>query len=234
MSAMIQNDEEKFWMRPLLEFRDKFAVPDGRSQRDFRRMHGGVQIFNGKPVPGPYKQPIREEWLGDLLRAQTWIRKNGPADVKDIKLITLDELREIRRIWVVDKHEIEDSLPRIYMEATGEDFPDSRMTDSLPFEHEELELLRSLCGENELQFELARNLIAVENSYRTEVKRSGLFEKLEKTIKRSFYEDEDDATQRALQLSLALEETAEDYAAQDPHIHPLDLESSTTGEVVKQ
>ena len=42
MSAMVQNDEEKFWMRPLLEFRDKFAVSDGRSQRDFRRMLGGV------------------------------------------------------------------------------------------------------------------------------------------------------------------------------------------------
>lgn len=234
MSAMIQNDEEKFWMRPLLEFRDKFAVADGRSQRDFRRMHGGVQIFNGKPVPGPYKQPVREEWLGDLLRAQTWIRKNGPADVKDIKLITLDELREIRRIWVVDKHEIEDSLPRIYEEATGEEFPDSRMTDSLPFEHDELELLRSLCGGNDLQFELARNLIAVENSYRTEVKRSGLFEKLEKTIKKSFYEDEEDATQRALQLSLELEGADEDYAAQEPYIEPLDLQEPMAEETVDQ
>jgi len=224
MSAMIQNDEEKFWMRPLLEFRDKFAVSDSRSQRDFRRMHGGVQIFNGMPVPGPYKQPIREEWLGDLLRAQTWIRKNGPADVKDIQLITLGELREIRRIWVVDKHEIEDSLPEIYKKATGEEFPDSRMTDDLPFGNEELELLRSLCGGNELQFEMARNLIAVENSYRTEVKRSGLFEKLEKTIKRSFYEDEEDATQWALQQSLAAESAAEGYPAQDPQIQPVDLQ----------
>jgi DNA sulfur modification protein DndC len=233
MSAMIQNDEEKFWMRPLLEFRDKFAVADGRSQRDFRRMHGGVQIYNGKPVPGPYKQNIREEWLGDLLKAQCWIRENGPPDVKDIKLITLDELREIRRIWVVDKHEIEDSLPRIYKEATGEEFPDSRMTDSLPFEHEELELLRSLCGGNELQFEMARNLIAVENSYRTQVKRSGLFEKLEKTIRKSFYEDEEDATQRALQLSFALEETEADYAAQDPQIQPFDPQGELIDEVLE-
>ena len=69
---------------------------------------------------------------------------------------------------------------------------------------------------------MARNLIAVENSYRTEVKRSGLFEKLEKTIRKSFYEDEEDATQRALQLSLELKETTKDYAAQDPQIQPLD------------
>ena len=231
MSAMIQNDEEKFWMRPLLEFRDKFAVSDSRSLRDFRRMHGGVQIFNGKPVPGPYKQAVREEWLSDLLRAQTWIRQNGPTDVNGIQLITLEELREIRRIWVVDKHEIEDSLPRIYEEATGEVFPDSRMTDSLPFGHEEIELLRSLCGGNDLQFEMARNLIAVESSYRTQVRRSGLFEKLEKTISKSFYDDEEDATQRALQLSLELEVSAEGYAARDPQIQPIATDSEVTNEV---
>ncbi len=221
MAAMIQNDDEKSWMRPLLAFRDKFAVSDGRGQRDFRRMHGRVQIFNGKTVPGPYKQQIREEWLGELLQAQTWIRKNGPRDVRDILLVTLDELREIRRIWVVDKHEIEDSLPRIYEDATGEAFPDARMTDSLPFGHDDLELLRSLCGENELQFELARNLIAVEHGYRTAVRRAGLFDKIEKTISKSFYDDEEDATNRALQLSLDLETSAEDYAASDPHIRPL-------------
>ena len=82
-----------------------------------------------------------------------------------------------------------------------------------------------------LQFELARNLIAVENSYRTEVRRAGLFEKLEKTITRSFYEDEEDATQRALQLSLALGETDEDYAAQDPQIQPLDPQGQLIEEV---
>jgi DNA sulfur modification protein DndC len=38
-------------------------------------------------------------------------------------------LQEIRRIWVVDKHELEDALPRLYREATGEDYPGRPLDD---------------------------------------------------------------------------------------------------------
>jgi len=220
MSAMIQNDEEKFWMRPLLDFRDKFAVSDSRSLRDFRRMHGGVQIFNGKPVPGPYKKSIREEWLSELLKAQSWIRENGPTEVRNIELITFDELREIRRIWVTEKHEIEDSLPRIYEQATGDVYPDGKMCDSLPFGERELSVLNDLCGDDELQFELARNLIAIENEFRVKAKRAGLFPALEKEIARCFYDDSDDAANRAVKQVRALEEAGETYPAEEAHIRP--------------
>src|SRR5947209_10166054 len=35
----------------------------------------------------------------------------------------MQELREVRRIWLHEKHEFDDSLPKIYEEATGEPFP---------------------------------------------------------------------------------------------------------------
>ncbi len=41
----------------------------------------------------------------------------------DIELITPDELAEIRRIWVYEKHEIEDSLPLIFEKTLGIEFP---------------------------------------------------------------------------------------------------------------
>ena len=44
----------------------------------------------------------------------------------DITLITLEELSAIRRIWLEDKHEFDDSLPQIYEEVTGEVFKDPR------------------------------------------------------------------------------------------------------------
>ena len=122
MQAMIQNDDEKEWMLPLLELRNALDVPDDRPLRDFRRMRGGVQLFHDRPIPGPYLQKTREDWLHRVLTAQTWVRRNGPEYVRDIQLITLDELQEIRRIWVVDKHEVEDSLPGIYEAATGEPY----------------------------------------------------------------------------------------------------------------
>ena len=125
MTAMIQNDGEKEWMLPLLELRNALDVADDRPLRDFRRMHGRVQLFRERdePIPGPYTQAAREDWLRRLLEAQTWIRSNGPDDVRDIELVSMEELTEIRRLWVFDKHEIEDRLPVVYKEATGEPFP---------------------------------------------------------------------------------------------------------------
>ena len=39
-------------------------------------------------------------------------RKTDPETVANLELITMEELHEVRRIWVFEKHEIEDSLPR--------------------------------------------------------------------------------------------------------------------------
>ena len=198
MSAMIQNDEEKEWMLPLMALRDKLATKDARHLRDFRRMHGGVQIFHERPIPGPYKQESRETWLRELLTAQTWIRKNGPPSVSGMELITSEELREIRRIWVVEKHEIEDTLPAIYKECTGEQYADDDLDERKTFGREELDLLREVCGDDPLHFELARNLLDTELRFRTKARRAGLHAAIEKEIRRCFYDDEDDAVDRAL------------------------------------
>lgn len=198
MTAMIQNDEEKEWMLPLLELRDKFEVKDDRHLRDFRRLRGGVQIFHDRPIPGPYTQSSREKWLREVLAAQTWIRSNGPDSVRTIDLISVDELREIRRIWVVDKHEIEDLLPDIFFEATGEPFPDAEIDDQAIFGHDELTALREICGADDLHFELTRNLLDAEIRFRTMARRAGLHETLEREIRRCFYDSPEDAADRAL------------------------------------
>jgi DNA sulfur modification protein DndC len=122
MTAMVQNDQEKEWMLPLLELRNALDFRDNengdRHLRDFRRMNGKVQLMGAgaeqRVIPGPYLQSARADWLRRLLSAQTWIRANGPDHVRRIELITLPELEAIRRIWVTEKHEIEDLLPEIY------------------------------------------------------------------------------------------------------------------------
>ena len=142
MEAMIKNDEEKVWMTPLLQLRNELGSPD-REKRDFRRMNGSVQLFRDKTVPGPYKKEAREHWLRRVLEAQQSARENGPADFRDIQLITLDELTEIRRIWLHEKHEFDDSLPRIYEEVTGEAFPKVR-EDGNALQADDWELLREI------------------------------------------------------------------------------------------
>jgi DNA sulfur modification protein DndC len=228
MHAMIQNDEEKEWMLPLLELRNELDVADDRNLRDFRRMSGLVQIFHDKPIPGPYKQDVRERWLRRVLGAQQWIRKNGPAHVANMELISLAELHEIRRMWVVEKHEMEDTLPRIYLEQMGESFPAGPLDDNLPLGPEDMVVLRSLCGKNDLTYELTRELLDVERRFRTSARRAGLFEALESALNRSFYLDEQDATRRALR------ERDARGAAQKGDYEQLSLGSLSESEIVSE
>ena len=197
MQALIENNPENEWMLPLIELRNEPGVADDRHLRDFRRMNGRVQIMrNGRNVPGPYLRSAREHWLARLLEAQVYIRANGPDYARNLELISLAELRLIRNIWVMDKHEIEDSLPKIYRAAIGVQFPDQNIYGS-SFGAEELKLLEELCGANRIHYEMIRDLLAVEMRYNTAARRNGLFKELEKTIARHFYSDESDALERA-------------------------------------
>lgn len=227
MQAMVQNDEEKEWMLPLLELRNELDTQDDRHLRDFRRMNGFVQIHNGRNIAGPYTQSSREHWLRRLLETQTWVRRNGPESVREIELITLAELQEIRRIWVVDKHELEDTLPRIYEEVTGEGFPRQRLDDNSVFGADEIELLKQICGDNQIHFELVRELLNVEQRHRTQLRRAGLYDALESGLRRHFYADANDATDRALRRKGAMD------AAKDGDISSLPLFITTSEDAPK-
>jgi DNA sulfur modification protein DndC len=209
MSAMIQNDQEKEWMRPLMELRDELDIPDDKHLRDFRRMDGRVQLFHDGTVPGPYTKESRENWLMKLLTAQQWVRENGPEEVRNIELITMEELHEIRRLWVIEKREIEDTLPEIYRVATGSEFPGG--SSHLSVSAEIFSSLEEICGGDRLHYEMMRDLIATERRFSMLARRKGLMEELEKVIKRSYYRDRDDALDFArAKRSLYGEESTDD------------------------
>ncbi|MDG5804795.1 DNA phosphorothioation system sulfurtransferase DndC [Streptomyces ossamyceticus] len=236
MSAMIQNDEEKEWMLPLLDLRNKLDAPFGHYQegdpdlppgrkapfprpdkpaRDFRRMNGKVMLFNDGAIHGPYLQSYREEWLKELLQAQTWIRAHAPEHVQNIELITLDELHEIRRIWVFDKHEVEDSLPRIYQEATGEPFPGGPLDEQLVMGSDEMDVLKQVCDGDDLHYNMVRELLAVERKYRTMARRSGLFQALEQAVQKGYYENHEDAVEFATRKKKWRDEITENLTFDD-------------------
>ena len=217
MTAMIQNDQEKEWMLPLLELRNELDLKDDRPLRDFRRMDGRVQLFHDGSIPGPYTQESREKWLRKLLAAQQWGREHGPEEVRDLELITIEELHEIRRIWLVDKHEIEDRLPIIYKESTGKIFPGAK--PQFVLNQDLFDSLKEICGDDVLHYQMIRDLISIEKKFSSMTKRSGLLDELEKAIKRSFYGDRDDAIdyarekqkQEQLVLGVHQEEKQDDY-----------------------
>ncbi|MBF6547608.1 DNA phosphorothioation system sulfurtransferase DndC [Nocardia brasiliensis] len=201
MAAMVNNSEEMEWMRPLLQLRDKLDVtgPEEHKLRDFRKMNGKMQLsMNDDIVHGPYTQQAREAWLRELLQAQAHVRANAPEHVRNIELITMEELHAIRHHWVFKKHEVEDSLPRIYEEETGEKFPGRPFDDYLAMGAGEIELLRQICDGDELAFTTARELLGVERKYRTMARRAGLFEALEDAVTKGFFDNKDDAHEYAL------------------------------------
>ncbi|PSB02515.1 DNA phosphorothioation system sulfurtransferase DndC [Merismopedia glauca] len=189
MEAMIQNDEEKEWMQPLLDIRNELDVQDDHDKRDFRRIWGNVQLFERQvdgetevvPIPGPYTKIWRENWLRKVLTAQTGIRQNGPQQMRDITLINLEELSEIRRIWLEEKHEFDDSLPRIYKEVTGEEFQDPRPgADNRLLGTDEWTVLEEICDDDGMHLELMSKLLDTERQYKTMARRVGIYEALEK------------------------------------------------------
>jgi DNA sulfur modification protein DndC len=209
MQAMIQNDEEKEWMLPLMALRNQWLdTKEDRKHRDFRRMNGALKLFGGRLVHGPYKQVYREKLLEAVLQAQQAVQKNGPPEVKNLKLITYEELEEIRRIWVMEKHEIEDILPTIYERVMGQPYQGKRLDDNQIFQPEDLKLLKELCqqegDEENVHFQLIRELLHLEQQHRTMARRAGLYDALDKALERNAFTNAQEAEEFALRRQTAI------------------------------
>lgn len=215
MAAMIQNDEEKEWMLPLLELRTKWLditdpntdkknkkIDAERKHRDFRRMNGTITLHNGRLVHGPYKQSYRAQLLEAVLKAEIIARELGPNEVKSLELITLEDLEEIRRIWVTEKHEIEDLLPSIFRKSTGKEYPGKQVDEHQLFKEDDMKLLKDICktnvdDEEGLHYELIRDLLHIEQQHNVTGKRSSLYDSINKTLEKSAFKTEEEALEFA-------------------------------------
>lgn len=168
------------------------VLRENRDRRDFRRMNGRIQLMGDRVVPGPYTKEWREHWLRRVLEAQQSARREGPDAFRSLRLITPEELDEIRRIWLYEKHEFDDSLPRIYQEVTGEEFS-GQEDDGNGLRADDWALLREVCGEDPAFFDLQVALLGVERRYRGMTRRSGVFEALEERLKTGLYGSEEEA-----------------------------------------
>jgi DNA sulfur modification protein DndC len=215
MAAMIQNDEDKAWMQPIMDFRDRFLAVDDREHRDFRRLNGRLTIMREQLVHGPYSQERRRQLLLELLKAQRAAREGGRAQgFGEIELITTDELEEIRRIWVEEKGEIEDFLPAVYEAATGHPYP-GRDLDPMPLELGDLVLLKRVAGHWSLRhqpshdpavrrerrmelYKLLRTLLATSFRGQQSRRRSKQLDEVSALLKAFAFVDEADALAFAL------------------------------------
>jgi DNA sulfur modification protein DndC len=237
MEAMIRNDGEKEWMAPLLKLRNEWLVTaNDRQHRDFRRMDGRLTLMevgeksqdeddvqlghDGKLyrlVHGPYKQSYREKLLRELLSAQKQVHDTAPEEVK-FSLYTIEDLEEIRRIWLFEKYEIEDSVPRIYEEVLGVPYPAPPLDESQVFNAGDIELLRQIAGNDDdpdqLHFHLVRQLLAVEGKYQHAARRAGLFDELNEVMEYHAFNGEGEALEFALHRTSMLDKANDTQESQ--------------------
>lgn len=199
MAAMIQNDEEKSWMLPMLEFRNEIAADweTDRNRRDFRRKDGRLTWHNNRLVHGPYTKKTREFFLQRLLEVERIVHEIGPDEVKNIPLITMEELEFIRQIWLDEKHEFDDSLPIIYEKITGKSYSDHLIRKNRYFGETESQLLKEVCDKlyhgEVLMPELQHALLDIEAKAAAISNKRNVINNFEKEIEKAIYKDEDDA-----------------------------------------
>ena len=199
MAAMIQNDEEKSWMLPMLEFRNEIAAnwDTDRQRRDFRRKDGRLTWHNNRLVHGPYTKQTREFFLRRLLEVEEIVHEIGPDEIKNVPLITGEELQLIRQIWLDEKHEFDDTLPSIYEEVTGKPYTDQLIRKNKYFGKPESDLLGAVCGElfqgEVLMPELQHALLDIEAKAAAISNKRNVINNFEKEIEKAIYKDESDA-----------------------------------------
>ena len=222
MAAMIQNDEEKAWMLPMLEFRDEIAGygdwQTDRDRRDFRKRDGRLLWHNNRLVHGPYTKATREFFLRRLLEVEQLVHEIGPEEIRAVPLITMEELKFIRQLWLDEFHEFDDALPRIYEEVTGKPYVDDVISKNKYFGAPEARLLEEVCAElypdEQLLAEMQRALLDTEEKAAAISNKRNVILNFEKEIKKASYRNEEDAEQiassRALRISDLTEETSPD------------------------
>ena len=199
MAAMIQNDEEKAWMLPMLEFRNEIAADwdTDRKRRDFRRKDGRLTWHNNRLVHGPYTKEAREFFLRRLLEVEKIVHEIGPDEIKNIPLITHEELQLIRQIWLDEKHEFDDSLPSIYEEVIGQPYLDQQIRKNKYFGKPESMLLQSICNElyndEDLMPGLQHALLDIEAKAAAISNKRNVIINFEKEIEKAIYKNESDA-----------------------------------------
>lgn len=208
MEALIDSGEE--WMEPLLEIRDYLSSTQEpsikRDVREFKRKMGFISIKNmylndkvkfenkeGEDLfsRGPYKLEICKKILRMVLEAQVKIRKTGP-DKENVNLILPEEIHEIRHLWLTERGDWEDSVPKIYREATGKGQDlDWVKEDSGRYGSKERLILHEVCKKYQIPEVMVQKLLDAELQTQGMNRRSSVFQKIDYILREEWRSEEE-------------------------------------------
>jgi DNA sulfur modification protein DndC len=191
MENLIDGGEE--WMLPLIEMRDFLRTslfPENKAKfREYKRRNGKVYYVKdtNRIAYGPYKFEWKKKFLKMLLNAQKSVQQNGPDQL--YQLISLEELKLIRKIWKEEEHDWVDSVPKIYEEVIGNNFPQD-FEDGIHFNTSDFALLEDICKKENLPSDLVARLIDEERKLHGMSKRSGILTKLDRVLNEEWRSEE--------------------------------------------
>ena len=168
-------------MIPLLEYRDWLSGtqnPDVKpEQREFKGRDGRIKITpSGTLRWRTYTLEFSRQMVRRLLETQRDLQREKP----EMSLISLDELREIRRIWLLERQDWEDSLPKIYTAVTGQVVDWEQNDVTMPGQME-ADLL--LTQEEDVPMRLLQKLLDAEWQYQGMFRRARIHDQIEKIFR---------------------------------------------------
>ncbi|MCZ7671679.1 MAG: hypothetical protein M5U34_33425 [Chloroflexi bacterium] len=190
---MIDSGEE--WMIPLLDYRDWLSSTQNPEvkpeQREFKGRDGRIKITEkGTLRWRTYTLDFSREMLRKLLQTQHEIQQEKP----EFSLISLAELRQIRRLWQLERQDWQDSLPNIYEEVTGQVIDWEQNDVAMPGQIEAA-LLTELTTQNDVPTQLVQKLLDAEWQYQGMFRRAKIHDHIEKIFREDWRSWDDVATE---------------------------------------
>lgn len=173
MSALIKNGE--LWMNPLLIYRNNLEAERNISDnRLSTRRNGQDAVTEDGHNQGNYSPEYRARKLRELLELQKEIQKTKPLT----ELITNQELIAIQVYWYRDGI-FDFKVGEIFAKIYGRDIEteNANIQNSI-----EKKLLKSVCSNNENDYELINNLLTLQHSKTLLLTNYGLQNDIEKRI----------------------------------------------------
>jgi DNA sulfur modification protein DndC len=181
MSALIKNGED--WMKPLLVYRNKLESERNISEnRLSTRRNGQLAVTEDGHNQGNYTPEYRAKKLRELLELQKEIQEKKPF----VELITNQELIAIQVYWYRDGI-FDFKVGGIFAKIFGRDIE----TENVNIENSiEKRLLRTVCNNNEKDYEIINNLLTLQHSKTLLLSNYGLQNDIENRIE-SFVKEVD-------------------------------------------
>lgn len=163
-------------LKPMIDFRN--WLKENRNNEDYRekkRQNGNlyrVETKEGTKIGlGAYNFYARKLILKKLLN----IQKNT-----GLKLITIDEMKEIQIQWNTRLGDLNNTVNTIYREIYGKDLFEEKQ--AMLIENKDLDLLDALCNNENINPELVKRLLKIEQKYYGYLHKQNLYSELDKIL----------------------------------------------------